>query len=81
MPESPRCFSCRHYQMNNLIIGYCGNPKGKGFVEPDACCSLWETRPDAEQKCRVCGCTWDNACPGGCHWVEPDLCSQCADKE
>ena len=33
-----------------------------------------------EQKCRVCGCTWDNACEGGCYWVEPDLCSACADK-
>lgn len=27
--------------------------------------------------CRVCGCTDDRACPGGCWWVEPDLCSQC----
>lgn len=27
--------------------------------------------------CRVCGCTDDRACPGGCHWVEPDLCSSC----
>jgi hypothetical protein len=34
-------------------------------------------KPD-EQKCRVCGCTWEHACPGGCYWVEPDLCSQCA---
>jgi len=31
--------------------------------------------------CRVCGCTWNNACPGGCYWVEPDLCSRCAEKE
>lgn len=30
-----------------------------------------------EQKCRVCGCTQDSACPGGCYWVEDDLCSQC----
>lgn len=30
--------------------------------------------------CRVCGCTDDRACPGGCYWVEPDLCSQCAGK-
>lgn len=30
------------------------------------------------QRCRVCGCTWDRACPGGCHWVERDLCSACA---
>lgn len=33
------------------------------------------------QKCRVCGCTWDHACPGGCYWVEPDLCSRCAERE
>jgi hypothetical protein len=30
--------------------------------------------------CRVCGCTDDRACPGGCFWVEPDLCSSCMDK-
>lgn len=33
--------------------------------------------------CRVCGCTEDRACPGGCCWVpDPrmlgDLCSTCA---
>ena len=33
-----------------------------------------------EQRCRVCGCTWDNACEGGCYWVEDDLCSKCAEK-
>lgn len=27
--------------------------------------------------CRVCGCTDLNACPGGCFWVQPDLCSTC----
>lgn len=27
--------------------------------------------------CRVCGCTDDNACPGGCYWVERNLCSAC----
>jgi hypothetical protein len=27
--------------------------------------------------CRVCGCTDDRACPGGCSWAEPDLCSRC----
>ena len=30
------------------------------------------------ERCRVCGCTDDCACPGGCHWVEPGLCSACA---
>lgn len=28
--------------------------------------------------CRVCGCTEERACEGGCSWVEPDLCSACA---
>ena len=32
------------------------------------------------RKCRVCGCTNYHACAGGCYWVEPDLCSKCADK-
>jgi ParB family chromosome partitioning protein len=34
--------------------------------------------PDAELRvCRVCGCTDDRACEGGCSWVEADLCSAC----
>lgn len=28
--------------------------------------------------CRVCGCTDDRACEGGCSWVDSDLCSTCA---
>ncbi|HXA68858.1 MAG TPA: hypothetical protein VNW24_00310 [Stellaceae bacterium] len=27
--------------------------------------------------CRVCGCTDDRACPGGCSWIESTLCSAC----
>jgi len=34
----------------------------------------------AEPTCRKCGCTEDKACDGGCSWVEPDLCSACAEK-
>ncbi|MEA4895782.1 MAG: hypothetical protein VB064_11040 [Oscillospiraceae bacterium] len=37
-------------------------------------------RVRTEPVCRVCGCTEDNACPGGCCWVEPDLCSTCAEQ-
>lgn len=33
-----------------------------------------------ERKCRVCGCTDIAACPGGCYWVEEDLCSACVGK-
>lgn len=37
---------------------------------------------DEIPECRVCGCTEDEACEGGCHWVpDPedlgDLCSRC----
>src|SRR5436190_21226747 len=40
-----------------------------------------QVAPDA--RCRVCGCTSEHACPGGCVWVtDPealgDLCSRCA---
>lgn len=30
-------------------------------------------------RCRECGCTGMDACPGGCSWVEPDLCSACVE--
>ncbi len=30
-----------------------------------------------QMTCRVCGCTDLHACPGGCFWVEPGLCSEC----
>lgn len=33
---------------------------------------------EKKQSCRVCGCTDISACPGGCHWVNDDLCSKCA---
>jgi hypothetical protein len=28
-------------------------------------------------QCRVCRCTKDHACEGGCHWIKPGLCSAC----
>ena len=31
-------------------------------------------------RCRVCGCTDDRACEGGCYWVGACLCSTCAAK-
>jgi len=46
--------------------------------------SRWEL-PQLQQanvrRCRVCGCTEDNACmtpDGPCCWAEEDLCSSCA---
>lgn len=44
-------------------------------------------RPSASQfgasdgwRCKECGCTNDRACPGGCSWVEPNLCSACDER-
>ena len=45
--------------------------------------SIIEHLSEPEQKiraCRVCGCTDDHACEGGCWWIEKDLCSKCARK-
>lgn len=36
-------------------------------------------RVESEPVCRVCGCTQNNACPGGCYWIEEYLCSRCAE--
>jgi len=35
---------------------------------------------DKVKKCRKCGCTDEHPCKtneGRCHWVQPDLCSEC----
>lgn len=36
----------------------------------------------AKRVCRLCGCTEDRACPGGCAWAndDRDLCTACAGK-
>jgi len=39
---------------------------------------------DGEQRCRVCGCTNEQACKtddGPCCWIEVDLCSACVDPD
>lgn len=35
----------------------------------------------ARRQCRVCHCSQEQACPGGCHWVDLDLCSACVDRD
>ena len=32
--------------------------------------------------CRICGCTDERACPGGCHWMDAQhtVCSACEDR-
>ncbi len=31
-----------------------------------------------EHVCIQCGCSESQACPGGCVWAKPNLCSRCA---
>jgi hypothetical protein len=31
-----------------------------------------------EQKCRVCGCTWNRPCEPACAWFDASLCTSCA---
>lgn len=30
-----------------------------------------------DQHCRICGCTDNETCPGGCYWSDVALCSAC----
>lgn len=49
---------------------------------PDAVSVRQQDEAFDEPSCRVCGCTSEHGCPGGCWWVEDpeggDLCSTCA---
>ncbi len=31
-----------------------------------------------EEICIICGCTESRACPEGCYWSRPNVCSECA---
>lgn len=35
----------------------------------------------AVRQCRICGCTDEEACPGGCSWSQPQICSTCAHRQ
>lgn len=34
--------------------------------------------PESPIHCDMCGCSEDDACPGGCSWALPGICSECA---
>jgi len=38
----------------------------------------WAIKIDLDQRCQVCGCNFEKACEGGCHWITEELCSCCA---
>ncbi len=51
-----------------------------GLWEVPSALNLKEEK-EAVRTCKVCGCTDDKACRGGCWWVTPDLCSACLTEE
>lgn len=53
---------------------------GDGVKVADAAGTLDDlfARPTPVRTCRLCGCSDDRACEGGCSWVSADLCSRCA---
>jgi hypothetical protein len=60
-----------------------GEPFFFEITLPEWLCALVdEAIDDDASRCRVCGCTDEQACAGGCMWVpdpafEGDLCSAC----
>lgn len=68
-----------------------GTPKGEKTRKADKPqkgtkgAKIKDKAEKAVRKCRVCGCTENNACIDPetgwpCHWIEEDLCSACEDK-
>lgn len=48
------------------------------FNESLKCHDDLDNKPNQDVRtCKSCGCTDLHACPGGCHWVTDDLCSNC----
>lgn len=71
--SGPQCLILRRPRRLFEPVPYRGQ---QGLFEvPDdvLACNQWEPQ------CRVCGCTELDACPGGCYWVEDELCSCCAE--
>ena len=61
----------------------CIKCQGSGEIDGALCpVCLGATEIDSDiASCRICGCTDEVACEGGCSWVEDDLCSECAGGE
>lgn len=45
--------------------------------EPDDADRQFIEDPIDGPVCRVCGCSDEHACEGGCIWYSVDLCSKC----
>ncbi len=86
MPGDDKCDACRvkHFKDSArdtllFLINHKDRTRVVGNIYENP--ELLGKPKDEAHTCRVCGCTDDHACPGGCYWVEEDLCSECVGKE
>lgn len=86
IPPMPKCKPAKRCQFisGQFVAVDKINPGDMIFIEAEE--SLADAVIRIMWACRVCGCT-DNECSQcveatgqPCHWVEPDLCSRCADE-
>ena len=74
------CYSCSFHK--GMISKKSGvkipGASGK-CTRPGGLCGPREEKNPVAGVCRVCGCTEEHACEGGCHWVDETktLCSEC----
>lgn len=80
--EFKTCLECD--DLRHELREFYYDDEGPPFGELDECAKeagvefpVVDLSAGTERVCRVCGCTEFNACPGGCSWVEIDLCSAC----
>lgn len=53
---------------------------GRGYAsEEEALRAGIEAAAEGRAYCARCGCTDDDPCEGGCHWVAPDVSGEMAD--
>jgi len=79
--------SCPHFDECEHIAQKCKHQRDEDDKPP--CCFECDDLEGCDERCKLygirtcreCGCTDDDACEGGCSWVEDDLCSACAEKE
>ena len=55
-------------------------PDVQGLAKAQHALDVYAADHNYERACLQCGCTDGAACPGGCNWVAPSLCSSCGHK-
>lgn len=81
---SPSRYYCQHPavidDVGNMMICRCRRGSDDLTIKSSP---VWcaKKRIPTEPKCKICGCTDDHACKGGCYWAAPNLCSKCVGLE